>query len=67
MTERKFLMVPEYGPVKIDTDLRPDNYVLRATMEVTGRMRAYELEAVIRALENEGYEVRKKDSGDGRE
>lgn len=54
------MLIPEFGNVKFTTDFGPDGYFLRAHQELSGRMREYEIEMVIKALEAEGYEVRKK-------
>lgn len=59
-TTPKTMLIPEFGNVKFTTDFGPDGYFLRAHQELSGRMREYEIEMVIKALEAEGYEVRKK-------
>lgn len=55
--------VPEFGNLKLEQDAGPDGYIVKATISLTGRMHAYQLEHVIKALEAHGYEVRKKDAG----
>jgi hypothetical protein len=55
------ILIPEFGNVKFETDFGPDGYFLRAKQELSGRMREYEINEVIKALERAGYEVRKKE------
>jgi hypothetical protein len=56
----RFLYVPEFGQPKLEYETRDQSYFVKVTMELTGRVHAYELSKVIEALEAEGYEVRKK-------
>ena len=57
----KYLYVPEFGSPKLEYEQRDQSYFVKATMELTGRVRAYEISKVLEALEAEGYEVRKKE------
>lgn len=57
--KQRALLIPEFD-IKLEAEIGPDKYVLRASQELTGRMREYEISLVIAALEAVGYEVRKK-------
>jgi len=62
MADKETILIPELGPFKFETEMTTDlSYVMRLTQRLTGQMREYETQLVIRALEAAGYEVRKKE------
>ena len=54
------ILVPDFGPLEIETDCGVDGYVMRVTQQLSGRARQYQIDVVIRALEAAGYEVSKR-------
>lgn len=61
MSDDSKILIPEFGPLNFETDFGQDGYFLRATQQLTGKLLEYETSVVIKALEAQGYEVRKKE------